>query len=324
MLLRIQFNSKAILERKGHNVLIYKYMQVGILGLSGEGKLIVEKLLKEGHEIVLMSSSKDEIEKIRTENAEFIVGQKLNIVQNLIRKPMVTWLSLAVGEPTESMLGQLTQIVSAGDVIVDCASSHYKDTERRAEEYSKRGVKYLGIGVSGGVHASVNGLSVMVGGDFNAYQFVNPILESLIKPNGTHSYYGSGGAGHFVTMVHDGIETGIVHSISEGISLLKKSEYDIDLIDAVNTWQGGGTISSFLLDMAMDALDTDPNLTQFKGSLNINQAARWMIEDAKNRGIVVPVIAQALDFESRSQYDKMVAETFTARLIQAMRKEVGG
>lgn len=308
----------------------YKHMQVALLGLSGMGKIVLEKLLVDGHEIILWSSVRDELERVRSEKAEFVVSQKLKIVhsveelQNLLRKPVIVWVSQPVGEPTETLLSQISHLVGAGDVVIDGGKSNYKDTDRRSQNFEKSGVKFLGIGVAGGVHAIENGCSLMVGGNFEAYQYIAPILESLIKPEGIDTYFGAGGAGHFVAMVHAGVESAMLQSVSEGLSLLKKSDYRLDLVDAANTWQGGGTVSSFVLDMAMDALDKDRELSQTDGNLSTSDGVRWMIDDAKLKGVRVPVTAQAFDFAARSQYDKLIAETFVAKLIKAMRKEIEG
>lgn len=305
-------------------------MQIAILGLAGMGKIVIDKLLEDSHELVIWNNSKEELERIRSEKADFIVNQKLKIVhsieelQNVLRKPIVMWISAPVGEPTESMIAQVSQIISAGDIVIDGGNSNYKDTQRRFEDFEKRGLKFLGIGIEGGIHAVENGCALMVGGNFDAYQYINPVRQSLIKPNGAESYFGPGGAGHFVNMVHKGVEAGMMQGIAEGLSLLNKSDYDLDLVDVVNTWQGGGTVSSFLLDMVMDGLENDPALTSVDGILSTNQSVRWMIDDAKSKGLNVPVIAQAFDFESRSQYDKIIAESFAALLIQTMKKEIRG
>ena len=305
-------------------------MQVAILGLSNTGKLMAEKLLADGHELVVWNSSKEELEEIRTEKAEFIVNQKLKLVhsieesQNLLRKPRVLWSMLPSGEPTETLMLQINQFVEAGDIVVDCANSNFKDTERRFNEFEKRGVKFLGIGVAGGVHALENGYCLMVGGNSDAYQYLVPVLESLAKPNGDHTYFGSGGAGHFVNMVHSGIESGMVQAIAEGLGILRKSNYQIDPTDAASNWQGGGIISSFLLDIATDALIKDPTLSQLDGRIDTASTEKWAIEEAKATNVPVPVTAQSVDFREKSQYDKAIQDTFVAKIIQAMRNEWRG
>lgn len=304
-------------------------MQVAILGLSTTGKLVTDKLLTDGHELVVWNSSKEELEQIRTEKAEFIVSQKLIIVhtleetRNILRKPRVLWSMQAPGEPTETLLTQISQFAESADTVVDGSNSNFKDTDRRFGEFQKRGVKFLGVGIAGGVHALENGCCLMVGGDSDAYQYLSPVLESLAKPNGVHSFFGTGGAGHFVQMVHCGIEASMEQAIAEGMALLQKSDYQLDPTEAANTWQGGGIISSFLLDMAMDALIKDPSLSQFDGRIFASSLAKFALDQAKASNVPSPVLEKALEISEKSQYDKAVSETTVAKIVQAMKKEVG-
>ncbi len=305
-------------------------MQIAILGLTKMGRLFAEKLLDGGHEVVIWNSSKDQLEEIRTEKAEFIVSQKLTLVhsieeiQNILRKPRIIWSMVQAGEPTETLLNQLSQFVEAGDMVVDCGNSNYKDTERRFSDFEKRGVKFLGIGVTGGAHALEDGCCLTVGGNADGYQFIIPALDVLTSPNGAHSYFGTGGAGHFVKMVHSGIEAGMTQAIAEGIGVLRKSDYQFDTPDVVNTWQGGGIISSFLLDMAMDALIKDSGLSQFDGRIGTSASAKWALEQAKATNVPAPATEKSLEFSEKSQFDKTVQDTTVAKIIQAMKKEIGG
>ncbi|HVF69084.1 MAG TPA: NADP-dependent phosphogluconate dehydrogenase [Xanthomonadales bacterium] len=305
-------------------------MQVAVLGLGKMGRLITEKLLASGHEVVVWNRSREVLDAIRIESAEYVVSQKLTLsytideLRNFLRKPRIIWSMLPSGEPTETTLQQLNGIVEAGDVVINGGDSNYKDTQRHSEEFEKRGVKFLGIGVAGGIHALENGCSMMVGGNMDAYQFLVPVLDDLSLPNGIHGYFGTGGAGHFVKMVHNGIEYGMMQAIAEGLSILKKSDYQIDLQDSVTVWQEGGIISSFLLDMVNDALDKDPTLAQFDGIIGSTSSGKWAVEQAKSSNLSTPVTEQALAFRERSQYDKAIQDTFIAKAIQAVLKELRG
>lgn len=305
-------------------------MQIAILGLGKMGKLIAEKILADGHELVVWNRSKDVLDEIRTEKAESIISQKLAIVhsidelRNILRKPRVIWSMLPAGEPTETILQQINEFTESGDVVIDGGNSNYKDTQRRYDEFSKKGIKFMGIGVSGGVHALENGCCMMVGGDRDAYQYIVPVLDSLAKPNGIHTYFGHGGAGHFVKMVHNGIEYGMMQAIGEGFGVLGKSDYQLNLLDVANTWQGGSIVSSFLLDMVIDALGKDPVLSQTEGYINANGEGKWTVETAKEQNVPVPVIEQSLEFRNRSQYDELIQKSFVAKVVQAMRHEFGG
>lgn len=305
-------------------------MQVALLGLPLMGRILADKLLADGHEVVAWDNAKEALEQIRTDKAEFVVNQKLTIIHTLeelrtiLRKPRVFLLMQKPGEPTESLLSQLNNFMEAGDVVMDGANSFFKDTNRRYEDYEKRGIKFLGVGIAGGINVLENGCSLMVGGSNDAYQYMIPVLDSLAKPNSVHAYFGTGGAGHYVKMVHDGIELGMSQAIAEGMTVLSKSGYQLDPKDAVYTWQQGGTISSFMLDMVTDVLSTDPSLSQYDGSMNIPSSAGDAAATAKESGVQIPVTNQALDFQKRAQYDKLIQETFTAKMVQAMRKEWDG
>lgn len=303
-------------------------MQVSVLGLSEIGKAIVQKLLEGGHEVVVWDESRPILDAIRVEKAEYIVSQKLTIAhtieeqQNLLRKPRVVLSMLPAGEPTETILNRLSQFVESGDILLDAAASNFKDTNRRFDDFEKKGVKFLGIGITGGRHALENGFCLMVGGNNEAYTYVVPLLDAMAKPNGIHTYFGTGGAGHFVQMVHNGIEYGMLQAIGEGMGILSKSDYQLNLQDAVNTWQEGGIVSSFLLDMTIDALSRDPALSQFNGMLEVPADIKWNIEQAKLVQVPTPATEQSLAFGEKSQYDKLVQDSFVAKIIQAMKKEI--
>jgi 6-phosphogluconate dehydrogenase len=307
-----------------------KYMQVVVLGLGKMGKSIAEKFMIGGQQVVVWNRSADALEKMRVEKAEFIISQHLTIIHSLaeirsvLRKPRVIWSMLPAGEPTEQTLQQITEFVDPGDVVIDGGNAQFADTERRAALFRAKGVKFLGIGVSGGIHGFENGFSLMVGGDPDAYEYVRPILDNLVSPSGTHAYFGTGGAGHFVKMVHNGIEYGMMQAIAEGFGLLSKSNYQFDLVNVANTYQSGSIISSFLLDMVIDALSKDPTLGQTVGLIGVNGEGEWTVMAGKETHVPVDVIEKSLEFRRRSQYDKAVQQTFAAKLVQAMRHEFGG
>lgn len=303
-------------------------MQVSVLGLSDIGKIIVEKLLADGHEVVVWDESKPALEELRVEKAEDVVSQKLTIThtleeqQNLIRKPRVFFSLAPAGEPTETMMTKLSQFTEAGDIIVDGSTSNFKDTNRRFTDFEARGIKFLGIGIVGGVHAVEDGFSLMVGGNQDAYQYIVTLLDSLGRPNGTHTYFGRGGAGHFVQMVHNGVVYGMLQAIGEGVGILSKSEYNLNIPDVVETWQEGGIASSFLLDMTIDAITKDPTISQNDGVLRVANDVKWNIEQAKNTNIPTPVTEASVAFRDKSQYDKQTQDTVVAKIIKAMLEEI--
>lgn len=305
-------------------------MQVGLLGLGKMGKLIGEKLMSDGHQVVAWNRTKDVLDQYKLEKPEFIVQQKLLLVHSIaefreiLAKPRVFWLMLPAGDATENALKEIMDIAEPGDIVIDGGNANYKDTERRFNELKAKSVRFLGIGVSGGIHARENGCCLMVGGDPDAYTYVKPMLDSLSKPNGVHTYFGTGGAGHFVKMVHNGVEYGMMQAFAEGYGVLAKSDYNLNFVAVGNNWQRGSIVASFLLQMVIDAFTKDPTLSQFDGIVGENGEARWTVETAKEKHVPAPVIEQSLEFRKKSQYDKAVQETLAAKVLSAVRKEFGG
>ena len=306
-------------------------MQIAILGMGKMGRNIAEKLLGEGHKVVIWNRSSEVLDQMRMEKASYIVKQQLQIVRQLdelrtvLVKPRIVWLMLPAGEATDEILNLLLAgVVDKADIVIDGGNAFYKDTQKRYREIEAKGVKFLGIGVSGGIHGLQNGYPMMVGGNQSAYDYITVILDSLAKPNGGHTYFGEGGAGHFVKMVHNGIEYGMMQAIAEGFGVLAKSQYKLNLVDVGNNWQRGSIVASFLVYEAINALIKDPTLSQFDGYIDAKGEGEWTVNTAKELNVPTPVISQSLDFRKKSQYDKAVQDTFVAKMVAALRHEFGG
>lgn len=306
-------------------------MQIAILGMGKMGRMLSDKLLENGHEVLVWNRSHEVLDKMRVEKASYIVSQKLKIIRTLeelrqsMGNPRLIWLMLPAGEVTETLLQELlNSVIAQGDVVIDGGNALYQDTDRRYKLLEGKGIKYLGIGVAGGVHGLKNGYSLMVGGNQSAYDYVTVILDSLAKPNGGHTYFGPGGAGHFVKMVHNGIEYGMMQAVAEGFGVLAKSDYKFDLVSVGNTWQRGSVVASFLVYLAVTALIKDRTLGEYDGYIDTTGEGQWTVDAAKLFKVPIPVIEQALEFRKKSQYDKGIQETFVAKLVAALRREFGG
>lgn len=305
-------------------------MQIGFIGFGKMGTRIVEKLLDGGHTIVGWNRTPEVVEKFQLALRDKGLSenfQSANNIESLISSlsaPRVVWVMLPAGDATESALLEVAKYLEKGDIVIDGGNAFYKDTERRFGEFKKSGIHFLGIGVSGGIKASENGYPLMVGGDVPAYQFITPILEALSKPSGGFEYFGEGGAGHFVKMVHNGIEYGMMQAIGEGYGVLEKSPYNIDLVKVAKLWQKNTIVMSFLNECAKDALEKDPKLSDLDGVIDATGEAEWTVRQAKEEGVFAENIEQSLDFRSRSKTDTKVSSSFAARMVAALRHEFGG
>lgn len=303
-------------------------MKVGFIGLGKMGSRIVRRLVSSGIDVVVWNRTGEVIASFERdltheEKSHFSSVELLEDLRKL-PKQRIIWSMLPAGEATENALKTIFAFAEAGDIIIDAGNAYFKDTQLRYEECQKVGIRFLGIGVSGGIHAQINGYAMMIGGNKEAYQTLKPIFDILAKPHANYSYIGEGGAGHFVKMVHNAIEYGMMQAIGEGFSILEKSEYHIDLVQTAKLWQKGTIISSFLIDRAYDALSKDPALTQLIGKINATGEAHWAIEEAKKEDIAVPVIEDSVKFREQSQTDERIQHSLTAKMIAALRHEFGG
>jgi 6-phosphogluconate dehydrogenase len=289
-------------------------MRLGFVGLGKMGSRMASKLLKEGHEVIAWNRSDHELKNVET-------VEKLT---KSLESPRVIWSMLPAGSATQTILEEVAKFVNEGDIVIDGGNSNFKDTERRFKKFEYKGVKYLGIGVSGGIVAAREGYPMMVGGDKGAYEFIKPILDSLAKPNGGHEYFGTGGAGHFVKMVHNGIEYGIMQSLGEGFGVMEKSPYDLDLLKVAKLYQKGTLVAGFMLDRAVEVLSKPSILQSMEGKIEESGEAKWTVEQAKEEKVNVEIIEKSLEFRRRSQTDSEVQNSFSARMIAALRSAFGG
>jgi 6-phosphogluconate dehydrogenase len=267
-------------------------------------------------------------EQFRIQNSEFknelTIAQSIEELINDLPRPKIIWVMLPAGDPTDDALTEVVKYTKKGDIVIDGANSFYKDTQRRYEALSSKGIRFLGIGVSGGIKAGEAGYPLMIGGDRSAYEEILPLLETLIKPGGSHEYFGEGGAGHFVKMVHNGIEYGMMQAIGEGFGVLEKAPYTIDLKKVSELWQKNTIITSFLMECAKDALAKDVHLSKIDGVIDATGEAEWTVTQANEEGVFAENIEQSLDFRRRSKTDSKVSSSFAARMVAALRHEFGG
>lgn len=298
-------------------------MSIGFIGLGKMGSRMVKKLQSDKHQISVWNRTPQTAKELGAKSKELRIEKTIkDLVQNLPR-PRVVWLMVSASAVDE-VLKEVKKYVQKGDVVIDGGNSHYKDTEKRFKEFTKLSVHFLGIGTSGGILAQDVGYPFMVGGSKQGYKIIKPILDSLSKPNGGHQYFGEGGAGHFVKMVHNGIEYGIMQSLGEGFEVLEKSKYKFNLLDVAKLWQKGTLVSGFMLDRAKDALSKNSKLSDIVGVIDASGEALWTLEAAKDEKVPVEIIERSLDYRTRSKTDKKIQKSFTARMVAALRREFGG
>lgn len=305
-------------------------MTLGFIGLGKMGSRMVKKLLKEGHEVAVWNRSQEPVDAL----VNSLTPQELQgispaaSIKELVASlsfPKVIWLMLPAGKATESVLEEVAQYIEEGDIVIDGGNSKHTDTQRRFEEFEKKGIRFLGIGVSGGIIAATEGYPLMVGGDKTAYEHITPLLNSLSKPNGGYSYVGQGGAGHFVKMVHNAIEYSYMQGIGEGFGVLAKSSYNLDLENVARLYTKNTLISGFMMDRTVEVLEKDPALSHIAGIIGkASGETIWTIDEAKQQDVPIENIEQALEFRNRSETDERIQHSFAARMVAALRNAFGG
>ena len=283
------------------------------------------KLLREGHEVVVWNRSPQAIDELHKEFPDVTAAATIEELIKSLDKPRIVWVMLPAGDATEENLNEVSKSVEKDDIVVDGGNSRYQDTERHYNNFTEKGIRFLGIGVSGGIISVTQGYPQMVGGDRSAYEYVIPILDSLAKPHGGHEYFGTGGAGHFVKMVHNGIEYPIMQAIGEGFGVMANAKYNFDLIKVAKLYQKGTLVSGFMMDRTVEALENDPKLDSIAGVIGTASGeALWTVEEAGRLGQPVESIQQAIDFRKRSETEEKVRNSFAAKMVGALRIAFGG
>jgi 6-phosphogluconate dehydrogenase len=296
-------------------------MKLGLIGLGKMGGNMARRLLRGGHTVVGYNRS-SEIIKTLVKEEGLTPAFSLDELVSLTESPRIIWTMLPAGQVTETVLDELVSKMKAGDILVDGANSNYKDTIRRAEKIEKTGVHYVDAGVSGGVWGLKEGYAIMLGGDRDVVEKINPIIETLAPASDKGwGWVGPHGAGHFVKMVHNGIEYGMMEAYAEGFELLQgKKEFNLDVHQISQIWQYGSVVRSWLLDLAESALAENPKLDGIEGWVADSGEGRWTVQEALDQDVPAPIITMSLfrRFESRQ------TESFSAKLLAALRNQFGG
>ena len=295
-------------------------MHIGIIGLGKMGGKIALRLLKYGHEVVVYNRHQDKVDVVVKEGGiGFSDMEKFIEKMNSYEIPTV-WVMVPSGEVTNNILIDLGNKLKKNSIIIDGGNSNYKDTIKTGIILKNKDKKFLDIGTSGGLWGYENGYCLMAGGDRESYDHIEPILKDLAAPEG-FQYMGRCGSGHFVKMVHNGIEYGMMQAYAEGFEILKaKNEFDLDLDKVTNVWRHGSIIESFLLNLTKDMFKDDPDLSEVKGWVEDSGEGRWTVLEALENNVSAPVITLSLMQRFRSRKE----ETFTDKVLASLRNEFGG
>jgi 6-phosphogluconate dehydrogenase len=295
-------------------------MELAMIGLGKMGANMTSRLLRGGHRIVVYDLNEAAIQKAAAEGA--IGAHSFAELVQTLSAPRAVWLMVPSGEPTEQTLLTVAELLSPGDTIIDGGNSNYKDSIRRAALLQERGLHFVDVGTSGGIWGITEGYSMMVGGDQAAVARLNPIFETLAPAaDKGWGYVGPHGAGHFVKMVHNGIEYGLMQAYAEGFELMKKKrELNLDLPQIAEIWRNGSVVRSWLLDLTADALKENPTLDGIAAYVTDSGEGRWTMVEAIDLAVSIPVISMALQRRFRSREDA----PFSDKLLAAMRNQFGG
>ena len=292
-------------------------MQIAIVGLGKMGGNMVKRLLGGGHQVVAYDRDPAAVERSAKDGAA--PASSLAEVVAKLQSPRAVWVMVPSGAPTESTIAELSSLLSPGDIVIDGGNSNFKDSQRRAKDLAAKKLRFLDAGTSGGVWGLEVGYCLMVGGDKSAYEQILPALTTLAPKDGL-GYFGDAGAGHYVKMVHNGIEYAMMQAYAEGFELLEECPYKFDLRQVTKVWRNGSVVRSWLLDLADRAFDKDPKLEGLKAYVNDSGEGRWTVDECVANAVSAPTIALSLfaRFASRKE------NAFGLRVLAALRNEFGG
>ena len=296
-------------------------MQLGMIGLGKMGANMTTRLAENGHPLVVTDLNAEAVEQAANHANVTGAADAADLVSKL-DAPRSVWIMVPAGDPTESTIDALADLLAEGDTIIDGGNSNYKDTIRRAETLKEKGIYFVDVGTSGGVWGLKEGYSMMVGGEDEPVKRLTPVLETLAPAaDKGWGHVGKTGTGHFVKMVHNGIEYGMMAAYAEGFDIMKSREdFDLDMHQIAEIWRFGSVVRSWLLDLTADALSEDVELSRLEGYVSDSGEGRWTVNEAVDQAVPAPVITAALF----SRFESRRSNTYGNRVLAAMRNQFGG
>jgi 6-phosphogluconate dehydrogenase len=294
-------------------------MQIAMIGLGRMGMNMAKRLLQGGHRVIAYNRTPNKTDQLVKEGA--IGAYSLNEVIDNLSPSRIIWLMLPAGPTVDSHIVQLKELLSPGDIVIDGGNTYYKDDLRRADLLAEKEIKFIDAGVSGGIWGLKIGYCLMIGGEKDSYQYLGPIFKTLAPEEG-YLHCGGVGAGHFVKMVHNGIEYGLMQAYGEGFDILKASPYSesLDYSAISHLWNQGSVVRSWLLELLESVFTKDATLSDIRGYIEDSGEGRWTVQQAIETGVSAPVIALSL----MRRFGSQVEDPFSDKVVAALRREFGG
>lgn len=293
-------------------------MKIGLIGLGKMGHNLALNLRDHGQEVIGFDLSEESRRALVREGVKVVASLKEQVEQ--LDVPRVIWMMVPSGKATEETIASALALLGKDDILIDAGNSNYKDSMRRAAECAEKGIRFLDVGTSGGMSGARNGACLMIGGSNEAFDLLEPVFMSISCKDGC-AYVGEAGAGHFMKMVHNGVEYGMMEAIGEGFSVMRSAPFEYDLATVAKNWNHGSVVRSWLMELAEEQLEAHPGLADIKGIVAASGEAKWTIEAALEQEVPVPVIAQALFERNASQAGE---ENFSNKVVSALRNGFGG
>ena len=292
-------------------------MEIGLIGLGKMGFNLARNIKSKGHDVVAYDINEAALRGIEQYGVKAVSSVK-DLAESLASKRVI-WLMIPAGELVDFTIENLRPYLSVGDIIIDGGNSNFHDTVRRARELEALQINFLDCGTSGGIDGALNGVCAMIGGNRFAFNHCEPLFKDIAVPDG-YLYCGPSGSGHFVKMIHNGIEYGMMQAIAEGFEVMQKSDFNLPLEKIAGVWNHGSVVRSWLMELTENALRKDPGLESIKGVMHSSGEGKWTLDHALEKQIATPVIALSLLMRYRSHE----SDTFSGKVVAALRNEFGG
>jgi 6-phosphogluconate dehydrogenase len=292
-------------------------MEIGVIGLGKMGYNLALNIKDHNHRVIVYNRSPEKIERAEKEGLSGVYS-----IEEFVEKlstPRIIWLMVSAGSPVDKIIEQLIPLLDQGDIIIDGGNSNYKDTLRRYELLKEKQINFVDVGTSGGMEGARNGACMMIGAEDDVFKKIEPIIKDICVENG-YLHTGRNGSGHFVKMIHNGVEYGMLQAIGEGFEILEKSQFELDYQEVARVWNNGSVIRGWLMELMERAFSKDPQLDLIKGVIHSSGEGLWTVQEALELGVPAQVITSSLFTRYRSQQ----ADTFSGRVIAALRNEFGG